>query len=116
MLHAVEPCERFRQATHFGTVLRSFRNERGRSPEGVRAICGRPQLDGSDPQAHATSLRALAGQVHHKALMEAVLQYLKSVMIPDVLREMGHTGSVPDARLQIMAEQMRDQLLVDSLE
>jgi|SaaInlV_125m_DNA_1040241.scaffolds.fasta_scaffold34033_3 hypothetical protein len=58
----------------------------------------------------------LAGRVHHQALLEAVLQYLKRVMLPDVLREMGHTRPVPDARLQSMAEQMRDHLLVDSLE
>jgi len=53
--------------------------------------------------------------VHHKALMEAVLQYLKRVMIPDVLREMGHTDPVSDARLHSMAVGMRDKLLVDRL-
>ena len=58
---------------------------------------------------------ALAGQVRHKALMEAVLQYLKRVMIPDVLREMGHTDPVSDARLHSMAVGMRDKLLVDRL-
>ena len=76
----------------------------------AEAVCkGRAQLIKEYKPA------ALAGQVHHKALMEAVLQYLKRVMIPDVLREMGHTDPVSDARLHSMAVGMRDKLLVDRL-
>ena len=45
--------------------------------------------------------------------MEAVLHYYKTVTIPDVLREMGRTDPVPDARLHSMAVDLRDKMLVD---
>ena len=83
----------------------------------AEAVCkGRAQLIKEyKPEPSDSWEAALAGQVRHKALMEAVLQYLKRVMIPDVLREMGHTDPVSDARLHSMAVGVRDKLLVDRL-
>ena len=58
----------------------------------------------------------MMGKMHHKALLDAVLLYLKAVYIPEMLVEMGHTQPVSDARLESMAVEMRAKLLVDKLE
>ena len=81
----------------------------------AEAVCtGRAQMTKEyTPEPGDSRGDMLAGRVHHKALMEAVLHYYITVTIPDVLREMGRTDPIPDARLHSMAANMRDKVLVD---
>ena len=55
----------------------------------------------------------LAARVYYDALLGAVLLYLKDVQIPKLLREMGHTQPMSDARRESMAMGLRAKLLVD---
>ena len=66
----------------------------------AEAVCtGRAQMTKEyNPEPGDSRGDMLAGRVHHKALMEAVLHYYKTVTIPDVLREMGRTDPVPGPR------------------
>ena len=83
----------------------------------AEAVCtGRAHMTKEyNPEPGDSWETTLAGRVHHKALMEAVLQYHKTVTIPNQMRAMGETGTVPDAILHRIAVALRDKVLVDKL-